>query len=773
MGTTVRLTDLFRSVPVRKQTALKTTAKCLTKLKRILHAYAFARPSTRLSLRILKAKNDKSNWMYSPKAGASVEDAALKIAGRECTGQCLWSSLAHEGFTIQAFLPKASADPTKISNVGHFLSIDSRPMATSRPGSILSKIFKLFREKLKFCNSNFNDIKDPFMCMNVFCPEGSYDSNIEPAKDDVVFDDTEMVLTAARKCFDQVYPVSYPELAYFQAESQRENPHTSSTGHSRHISSESPRTSPTLVHNDAEPVRERPSKRQCTWRRNMYGTDDEDADELLRPQAQRTTASEGGSDAEGNDEATDNTTSNPWIMAKMTAPVRRQIDPVSRPLRERSSSDQNSSPKLPQHKKTTMPAHPPWNLPTPLASSSPARPGTATGPALRGDERWVRDTASGVDNIFDDNSEPNREAQTFQARRRLGAPQHQPQWTAVNDFLPAGRLPLNLAPHVHDPDEFTSPLQSNQSQDVTNTIGRPHFASHADKVFPGITAANIRKPLRSPPKPATRLSNTHQDSSHALSSSPQRSPPKRRDATKDGDIRDILQSNPSGPLLQEQQTDSGSGSTILRRRRHHLAPADSSHSEEAMEEEEPEPTSSALEAIDDSNSLHPRIRRVLGPPPPSSSPFQTSATRDQPPRPRTKSSTAQPLPLERIPPGCWLGDTVTSIHVTVSQLCDLARRLSALGLAQNEGGRDVFDAPSADGASASPSALVVPAAGEREVEGWRRELVGFLREHDGGEEEEVGLGHGGEDVAMGFGEWAARAAGEAGEMGDGICAVVL
>jgi len=84
--------DFLKHLPVRRQTALKTAPKNLAKIKQTLQAYAIARPSTRLSLKVLKAKNDKGNWVYAPKAGASVPDAAMKVVDKTISGHCRWIS---------------------------------------------------------------------------------------------------------------------------------------------------------------------------------------------------------------------------------------------------------------------------------------------------------------------------------------------------------------------------------------------------------------------------------------------------------------------------------------------------------------------------------------------------------------------------------------------------------------------------------------------------------------------------------------------------------
>ena len=103
VGTTVKITDFIKSNPVRRQVALKHTDQSLKRIKHILQSFAFARPHVRFSLKVLKAKNDKGNWMYAPKAGGNAEDAAFKIVGAAFASQCTWSVIEEHGFTLQAF----------------------------------------------------------------------------------------------------------------------------------------------------------------------------------------------------------------------------------------------------------------------------------------------------------------------------------------------------------------------------------------------------------------------------------------------------------------------------------------------------------------------------------------------------------------------------------------------------------------------------------------------------------------------------------------------
>lgn len=121
-GTTMRITDFLKYIPVRKQTALKDATKALAKLKRLLQAYAFAHPTKRFSIKVLKAKNENNNWMYVPSADGEIADAAMRIVGKDvsscCVVQKLPSGSSDQGsYDILAFLPKPGAgmkDPDHI-----------------------------------------------------------------------------------------------------------------------------------------------------------------------------------------------------------------------------------------------------------------------------------------------------------------------------------------------------------------------------------------------------------------------------------------------------------------------------------------------------------------------------------------------------------------------------------------------------------------------------------------------------------------------------------
>ena len=88
--------------------------------------------------------------------------------------------------------------------MGQYLSVDSRPVSCAQ--GVFKQIVSLFKSFLKSTSSPSGEkVVDPFLYLNLICPQGSYDANIEPAKDNVLFTDAHLVLELVETCFRDVY----------------------------------------------------------------------------------------------------------------------------------------------------------------------------------------------------------------------------------------------------------------------------------------------------------------------------------------------------------------------------------------------------------------------------------------------------------------------------------------------------------------------------------------------------------------------------------------
>lgn len=97
-------------------------------------------------------------------------------------------------------------DSAKVNSAGQYISVDGRPLASGR--GIARDITKMYKNHFRSANSNDKEsaaVNDLFLCLQIQCPPGSYDVNIEPAKDDVLFEDPQQILCLAKELFCNVY----------------------------------------------------------------------------------------------------------------------------------------------------------------------------------------------------------------------------------------------------------------------------------------------------------------------------------------------------------------------------------------------------------------------------------------------------------------------------------------------------------------------------------------------------------------------------------------
>lgn len=331
VGTTVKIVDFIKANPVRRQVALKNSEKCLGKIKRTLQAYAFARPHVRLGLKVVKSKSDKFNWMYAPKPNGSIEDAALKVVGSACSSQCKLYTTEDAGMSFTAFLPRLDAEPIRISGLGSFISIDARPVAASR--GTLNQIIKAYRKALQSANPGCEGIKEPFIHLAVTFDSAAYDPNIEPAKDDLLFEDADAVMAAVNKLFATAYPAK-----------ERSTPMR------------------------PDVIQSAPMTSNARFGANMYDVDEDDPE----PHGRVVPNSPRNVDFDDLQQAhNDITVSNPWIIAKMNAPVMRTVENLDMSPFHTQQSEQisTSSPTKPSPALDANTSH----LPTP-SQSSPTKP---------------------------------------------------------------------------------------------------------------------------------------------------------------------------------------------------------------------------------------------------------------------------------------------------------------------------------------------------------------------------------------------------------------
>ncbi|KAF4929905.1 hypothetical protein CGCVW01_v001192 [Colletotrichum viniferum] len=83
-------------------------------------------------------------------------------------------------------MPKPGAKPAAIAGKGYFISVDARPMTTAR--GTMKKLVGIYKQHLrKHVGASSENLKTPFIRLNIECILGSYDPNVATNKDEVLF----------------------------------------------------------------------------------------------------------------------------------------------------------------------------------------------------------------------------------------------------------------------------------------------------------------------------------------------------------------------------------------------------------------------------------------------------------------------------------------------------------------------------------------------------------------------------------------------------------
>ena len=382
-GTTVSIAEFLKHMPVRRQSAVKEKAQAiqLAKIKRTLQAYALARSHIRFSLKVLKAKTDKDNWSYVPKSHGSemltadlIADAATKIFGKKLADQCHWISWSFSGterdnhpstsgpialgpiaeneYVFEALLPKADVQDFPTAHMPReFISIDSRPVSCAR-GTIKQIAGKIKKSYKSAALGRENDKSiHPFFRLNLVCPQGSYDANVEPAKDDVLFHNPDHILFLTEEFLHSVYgkspsknvdSTSSPVIPIAQgfdlllADTPKTIPARPELRHAPTIRMEtsvapmagtglqSPPLYPAknAIHTSRiVPGDQVPNRHEVIGRQSMYDDSEDDEDQLTGT-FEVPLMSSAGENPGDHDDINDLSISNPWAIAKLNASIR-------------------------------------------------------------------------------------------------------------------------------------------------------------------------------------------------------------------------------------------------------------------------------------------------------------------------------------------------------------------------------------------------------------------------------------------------------------------
>ncbi len=183
-GTTVTVNNLFSTCPIRHEDALRRSKTDRQKLNNMLTASALSRP--RVSVRLCQA--GKLVWSHLPPRTHNclsnpALDAASLVIGHRVSSQCSVIHHTADGFTVDACLIRSGCNIATEKRNQPCITVDGRPI--SRTKGVAKTLTKYYRCKM---NGNLHNDSSSWY-LEIRCPEASYDVNVDPEKDNLVFAD--------------------------------------------------------------------------------------------------------------------------------------------------------------------------------------------------------------------------------------------------------------------------------------------------------------------------------------------------------------------------------------------------------------------------------------------------------------------------------------------------------------------------------------------------------------------------------------------------------
>ncbi|KAK6330187.1 hypothetical protein TWF730_004683 [Orbilia blumenaviensis] len=214
-GCTIKVTDLFAKFPVRKSTLEKTATKYLGQIKSLLLSYYLTHPQTRLQFKCVPPPQNRGKKKIETKydiifaASGTKEQAVIKAFGAESSrhGQWIERKDENDDVRVEAFVVKPDADTNPAAKKGVCIAYKNRPLSITRSRGLAHSIYSLYKKQIKsvFAARSVDAPTEPFLFLNILSSAGKVDVNIEPAKDDVLFESNDRVMSHIKIYFERVY----------------------------------------------------------------------------------------------------------------------------------------------------------------------------------------------------------------------------------------------------------------------------------------------------------------------------------------------------------------------------------------------------------------------------------------------------------------------------------------------------------------------------------------------------------------------------------------
>lgn len=193
VGTTVTVSKLFASLPVRHKEFNKNIRREYSRLLAILHAYALMVKNVRLVCTHLTGKT--RTVILKTQGTSSIKDNIITVFGTK-TAACLEpvDLLVGNDCQIEGFISKPGSGSGRASGDRQFFFINNRPVELPKVGKLLNELYR-----------SFNSQQYPMAVLNFILRTSTYDVNVTPDKRKVFLHAENDLLSAFKESLESVY----------------------------------------------------------------------------------------------------------------------------------------------------------------------------------------------------------------------------------------------------------------------------------------------------------------------------------------------------------------------------------------------------------------------------------------------------------------------------------------------------------------------------------------------------------------------------------------
>lgn len=215
IGTTVTVTKLFSSLPVRYKEFSRNIRREYGRLLSLLHAYALIAKGVRIVCTNVTGKNAK-NVVLRTQGSGSIKDNIVTVFGTK-TLACLdpLDICVSDGCRLEGFLSKPGSGSGRASGDRQFVYVNGRPVDMPKVTKLLNELYK-----------SYNSQQYPMVILNFILPTTAYDVNVTPDKRKIFLHDEGLLMSALRESLEKYYAPNKYTYAINNFESDSQLGHT-------------------------------------------------------------------------------------------------------------------------------------------------------------------------------------------------------------------------------------------------------------------------------------------------------------------------------------------------------------------------------------------------------------------------------------------------------------------------------------------------------------------------------------------------------------------